>query len=318
MSSPSRTITATDASSRSGSGRRDRHGPDAVDLTSLSGGGVASSQRRAVDRDAHLHRLARAFTCQRYKRVGRVGGAGFAPSGATRLAEDSVDVRLPRRAEPRPGVRRQSGLDAVRAVGISPLMRFALDVQPPRPGSVVGLGSGAHLPAPIAQSLHARLGRRLQQLPLGARICACRARDLRCLRSGKLAGAERGVGLGQLLERPRRLQRPGRRTNRLAALLGHPVRRAAMPAVAPDLCLLDPTRQASLDRRAQPLSAGGVVEELHGTRRIERAGDQLLRDLLELAEHLCEHASPSGPDTDRGSAITIRTYVRFVKLSSRS
>jgi len=36
-----------------------------------------------------------------------------------------------------------------------------------------------------------------------------------------------------------------------------------MPAVAPDLCLLDPARQASLDRRAQPLSAGGAVEELN-------------------------------------------------------
>jgi hypothetical protein len=58
-----------------------------------------------------------------------------------------------------------------------------------------------------------------------------------------------------------------------------------MPALAPDLRLLDTARQAGLDRRAQPLGAGGVVEELCGTLAFERTRNQLLRDLLELSEH---------------------------------
>jgi len=50
--------------------------------------------------------------------------------------------------EPGAGVRSQARLKPVRTVGVGPAVGPALIVQPARPGSVVGLGAGAHLPAP--------------------------------------------------------------------------------------------------------------------------------------------------------------------------
>src|SRR5207248_4795458 len=108
--------------------------------------------------------------------------------------------------------------------------------------------------------------------------------------------------LRQLLQRSRRLQALRRSTNRGPGGLGNPVRRAAVPALAPHLRLLDPTRQARLDRRAQPFPSCRVVEELRRAPTVEHARIEPRGDSLEVAEHLCEHASPSGPDTDRGSS----------------
>jgi hypothetical protein len=89
-----------------------------------------------------------------------------------------------------------------------------------------------------------------------------------------------------------------------------------MTALSPHPGLLDPARQSGLDRPAQPLRSCRIVEELSGSTAVERERVQLSRNLLELAEHLREHASPSGIDTDRGSRTIIRTYVRLVKPSS--
>src|SRR5436309_14301008 len=89
---------------------------------------MATRQRRAVDRDAYLHRLARALTCQRNERVGRVGGQRFATPRSTRIAEDATDMRLPPPAETLPGIRSQSPHDAERTVRNTAIMRIILNV----------------------------------------------------------------------------------------------------------------------------------------------------------------------------------------------
>jgi hypothetical protein len=255
---------------------------------------VASCECGAVDGHTHLDRLAGTFARQRDQRVSRVGGPRLTTPCSPGLAEHPVGVRLPCRAEPRAGIRCQTGFDSVCAVRVGPLVRTAVDVQPPCPCPVVALGAGAHFPAPIAQALHTRRTSSRQKLRLGLRVRHRRRRDLRRLHVGELPGAERGVGLGQLLESPRCLQRPSCGANGLARRVRHPVRRTAMTAVAPHPGLLDPARQSGLDRAAQPLRSGRVVEELRGPRAVERDGIQLSRNPFELAEHLREHASPLG------------------------
>lgn len=280
---------------------------------------MATRQSGAVNRDAYLYRLARALTCQRYKRVGRIGGAGFAPSGAACVAEDSIDVGLPGRAEPSPGIGCHTSREAVGAVRIRPLVGPALYVQPAGPRPVVGFGAGAHLPAPIAQSLHARLGRRLQQPSLGRGIstgCAC---DLGRLRFGQRARPERSIRLRQLVEGPRCLQRPRRRAHRLAGHIGDPVRSAAMPGVAPQPRLLNPTRREPFDRRTDSFTACRELHQRGCARPIELPRLELARERLESIDRAvdyCEYASPSGTDTGRGSTNIIRTYVRPVKPRS--
>ena len=116
-------------------------------------------QRGAVDGDPDLDRLAGPFTRESHQGIRRVGGARLAAPGTTGVAEDPVRVRLPGRAEPSAGVGRQACVEAVRPVGIGPLVRLALDMQPASPCPIIGLGAGAHLPAPIPQPLHARIGR---------------------------------------------------------------------------------------------------------------------------------------------------------------
>src|SRR2546423_10564205 len=156
MSSPSRVITATDASSSSDRAVVTGTGPDARDLAASPCLRVTSGEGGTVDGHAHLDRLARPFARQRHERVGCVGGTGLAPTGPARVAEDPIRVRLPRRAEPGAGVGRQASLDAIRAIRIGPLVRAAVHMQPARPRFVVHLGAGPHLATAIAQALHAR------------------------------------------------------------------------------------------------------------------------------------------------------------------
>src|SRR5215211_2126517 len=267
-SSPSRTRTATEASS-------------SIARAVVTGTGPTRSISQRSPRLTCPRESAALSTVTRTS----TGLHGPSLAGATRVAEDPVDVGVPGRAEPSAGVGRQARLEAVRAVGIRPLVRTAIHIQPARPRLVVGFGAGAHLPTSIAQPLHTRRAGGLEELSLGRRVRHSGRRDLRRLYVGELPGAERRIGLGQLLERTRRVERPSGRTDGRPSGLGNPMSRAPMPALAPDLRLLDTARQAGLDRRAQPLGAGGVVEELCGTLAFERTRNQLLRDLLELSEH---------------------------------
>jgi len=107
-------------------------------------------------------------------------------------------------------------------------------------------------------------------------------------------GPERGFGLRERVECPRRLESAARGADRLAGRLRYPMGRTAMPALAPHPRLLDAARQARLDRRAESLGACRIIEEPHGVPAVERGRNQLSRNLLELAEHMREHASPSG------------------------
>ena len=157
------------------------------------------------------------------------------------LPEDAVDVGLPSRAEPGACVGCHAPLEAVEALRIVPVVRAPAEVQPPRPGSVVGLSAGAHLPTPILQSLHARRAGGVQEVRLRGGIRAGRARDLRRLGRRQPSGAERGVRLRQRVQPTCGLECPARGADRLARRLGDPVRRAAMPRLAPDLRLLDPS-----------------------------------------------------------------------------
>src|ERR671910_768730 len=79
-----------------------------------------------------------------HQRVGGVGGPGLVTPRAPGVAEDPVDVGLPRRVEPRPGIRRHPGVEAGGAAGTRPLVGPPLHMQAPRPRPVVGLGPGTH------------------------------------------------------------------------------------------------------------------------------------------------------------------------------
>jgi hypothetical protein len=156
ISSPSRTISATDASSSSaravGHGRRTHP----LDLTAFAGLGVPAGEGGAVDRHLDLDRLARTFTRQCNESVCGIGRSRLAPPGAPSFAEDPVEVPFPRRAEPRTGVGGQARFEAIHPIGIGPLTRPSLDVQAARPRLVVFLRAGADLPTPVAQALDAR------------------------------------------------------------------------------------------------------------------------------------------------------------------
>src|SRR5438105_787315 len=81
--------------------------------------------------------------------------------------------------------------------------------------------------------------------------------------------------------------------------------RTAMPALPPHGRLLDAARQARLDRRAEALGSCRIIEERRRLSTIERDRVQLPRNLLELVEHLREHASPSGWAPTGEAALTL-------------
>ena len=128
------------------------------------------------------------------------------------------------------------------------------------------------------------------------------------------AGPERGVGLRQLLERPRRLQSAARGADRLAGRFRHPVRRAAMPALAPHLRLLDPARQARLDRRAQPLARAASSNSCRCT-SAHRACDGISsREICSSSPSTCANTPPPRDWTPTGEAGT--SYEHMFDLSS--
>jgi hypothetical protein len=256
MSSPSRVITATDASSSKCPSRRHRHRTDPGDLAPFARLDVPSHERGGVDHGTDLDGLAGPVAGKRNERVGRVRGARLTPPGPAGVPEDPLEMPVPGRAEARTGVGSQARLEAVGTVGIGPLVCAAFDVQATGPRGVVGLRTCADLAAPVAEALHTRPGRGLQQCGLGRGIGARCARDLGGLRGGELPGPERLIGLGQVLERTRRLERAAGGADRLARRLGDPVRGAAMPALAPCVGLLDATSAERFDRRTDPLAAG--------------------------------------------------------------
>ena len=153
-------------------------------------------------------------------------------------------MHLPRRAEPRAGIWREPSLQSIRAVGIRPLVRASLDVQAPRPGLVVILGAGAHLPAPVPESLDACSAGGLEKLGLGVRLRRSSARHLSRLYLRQLPGPERGFGLREGVECPRRLECAARGADRLAGCFRYPMGRTAMPALPPHPRLLDAAREA--------------------------------------------------------------------------
>ena len=106
---------------------------------------------------------------------------------------------------PASGARRISA--AVGAVGFGPLVGGTVDVESARPRLVVDLGAGAHLTGPVAEPLHALLGRGREQLAFRARFGFGRAGDLGDLRLGEVAAPERLVGRGQLVEGASGIQR---------------------------------------------------------------------------------------------------------------
>src|SRR4051812_4625577 len=90
-----------------------------------------------------------------------------------------------------------------------------------------------------------------------------------------------------------------------------------MPAFAPHLRLLDPARQPGLDRSAQTFGACRVIEECRGPPAVERNRIQLPRNLLELAEHLREHAPPPGWTPTGEAALTLANICSHVKRRAR-
>jgi hypothetical protein len=271
MSSPSRIITATDASSSNARGVVTGTRTDARDLAPFAGLDVPARERGALDNGTDLDRLARALTSVRDQRVGCVGGVRLTPTGPACVSKDAVGVRLPCRAETSTGVRRQAGFEAVRAIGIGPLVCSSSDVQPTRPRGVVGLRTGAYHAAPVAQTLHTSSGCRLQQRGLGGRIGIRSARDLGGLRRRELPGPKRGISLGQAFERTRSLERTAGGADRLARRLGDPVRGAAVAPLSPGVGLLDATRAERLDRRTDPLAAGRDLDKRRRGASVEAA-----------------------------------------------
>jgi hypothetical protein len=156
MSSPSRVITVTDASSSSARAVRTGTGPTPRDLAPFARLDVAPRERGAVDHRPDLDGLARPFAGQPNERVGGVGGTGLAASGAAGVLEDPLEVPPPGGTEARTGVRGQARLEAIGTVRIGPLVRPTFDMKAPRPPGVVCLRAGAHLAAAVAQALHAR------------------------------------------------------------------------------------------------------------------------------------------------------------------
>ncbi len=239
MSSPSRIITATDASSSSARTVVTGTGPTPAISHRSPGSDVPTREGGSVDDRADLHGFAWPFAGQRNERVGGVGGPGLAASGPAGVLEDPLEVPPPSRTETRTGIRREACFQAIGAVRIGPLVRSPLDVQTPRPRGVICLRTRAHLAAAVAQALHAGPGCGLQQGRLGGGIGAGGARDLSGLCRREITGTERGVGPRQVFEGTRRLQRSAGGADRLARCLGDPVRGAAMPALAPGVRLLD-------------------------------------------------------------------------------
>lgn len=147
-----------------GDGDRDR--ADADDLAALPRLGMPVEQRCAVDLELDLDRLALAG--QGDERIGGVGLPRLAPPGPAGVGEDPREMALEGGVEAGTGIEREADVGAVGAVGIRPAPQPPPVVQAPRPGPVVGLGAGAHLAAPVAQALHARLTRRIEEVALGA------------------------------------------------------------------------------------------------------------------------------------------------------
>ncbi len=237
-----------------------------------------------VDHGTDFDRLARTFTCQRNQRVGRVCGVRLSPTGAARVPKDAVGVRLPCRAEASASVRRQTGLEPVRAVGIGQLVRSSFDVEAPRPRGVVGLGAGPHDSAPVAEALQARRAGRFQELRFRGGIGAGGSRDLGSLGRRQLPGAERGIRLGQSLERERRLQGSAGGANRLARGLGDPMGGASMATFAPCIRLRDAARAERFERRTDPFTAGRDLDERSSSASVEAVRIERTRDRFDIAE----------------------------------
>src|SRR5262249_21819890 len=77
---------------------------------------------------------------------------------------------------------------------------------------------------------------------------------------------------------------PVRRPDRLTGGFGDPMRGAAMAALAPDIGLLDTTRAERLDRGADPLAAGGDLDERRSRRSVEASRVERARDRLEVVD----------------------------------
>src|SRR5437762_1931048 len=102
-----------------------------------SGSGGAGRSARCCARWSR-RRLPTALGGQRHEGVGGVGGAWLPHAGAAGVAEDAVDVRLPRRTEPGACVGSQARLETIEAFGIGPVVRLPLLVETARPRPVVG------------------------------------------------------------------------------------------------------------------------------------------------------------------------------------
>src|SRR5262245_19889205 len=201
MSSPSRTSTDTTASSS-----RERTvvtGTDPTQLISQRSPGrlwprasAALSTTALTCTGLHGSSLASATSASA---AYAVRGSRRPARRASRKIRSVCARQAALKRSPALGARR--ALHAIHAVGIGPFVGAASAVQPARPLGIVGLGASAHLPAPVTETLHARRTSGVEQLRLGSRVSAGRARDLRGLCGRELAGAKGSAGLRQLIER---------------------------------------------------------------------------------------------------------------------
>jgi hypothetical protein len=173
-------------------------------------------------------------------------------------------------------------------------MRATLYVQTARPRTIVVLGAGTHLPAPIPQTLHTRRGRRFEQSRLRRGIGDGGRGDLLRLYLREPPSAKRGVGLRQLVERPRRLECASRGADRLPRRFGDPVRGAAMPTHAPQTRFVHASRQHRLRSCAHPLAPPEEIEKIRRVAPFETTRIQVARGCFDCSDSgadLLEHAS---------------------------